>query len=64
MRTREQLQEENTRLRAAVRSVTPNVVIRELAEAIRAEAIRSPLPEWRNGMLQAAAMLDGGARDD
>jgi hypothetical protein len=34
------------------------------AEMIRAEAVRSPLPEWRNGMLQAAAMLDETGNTD
>lgn len=34
------------------------------AEMIRAEADRSPLPEFRLGMRMAAAMLENGATDD
>lgn len=64
MRTREELQEENNALRAALRSVEKWTGVREVAMRIREEAIRSPLPEWRNGMLQAAAMLEGDNADD
>ncbi len=61
MKTHEQLLDENNRLRAAVRSVTPNAVIRELAEKIRVQAAWSPVPDYRAGMMAAANMLDFGA---
>lgn len=59
MRTREELQEENNALRAALRSVEKWTGVREVAMRIREEAIRSVVPDYRAGMLLAAGMLEG-----
>jgi hypothetical protein len=66
VKTREELQDENNELRAAMRLATsePWAGVRELAVLIRAEAERSAVPDHRLGMLQAASILDGGLRDD
>jgi hypothetical protein len=69
VRTREELQTENNDLRAELRLVLrrdtqPWSGAREMAASIRAEAQRSVVPDFRNGLLLAAGMLKSGNTDD
>lgn len=59
MKTREELQDENNRLRAAIREVEKWAGLREVVARIREEAGRSVVPDYRAGMLLAAGMLEG-----
>jgi hypothetical protein len=60
MRTREELADENSRLRAALRDVEKWAGVRETITRIREEAGRSVVPDFRAGLLLAAGMLEGG----
>lgn len=64
MKTREELQEENNDLRAAMRAIfardsNKSTSAREVITRIREEAGRSVVPDYRAGMLLAAGMLEG-----
>lgn len=59
MKTREELADENNRLRAALRDVEKWAGVRETIVRIREEAGRSVVPDFRAGLLLAAGMLEG-----
>lgn len=61
MKTREQLLEENTRLRAAVREASDWAGVRQVAARIHEEAMAAVVPDYRNGLLKAVAILDGAS---
>jgi hypothetical protein len=57
--TIDELREENSRLRAAVREVQGWDGVQEAVMRIRAAAAEAVVPDYRAGLLVAAAMLEG-----